>query len=218
MIIFLDESGNFTAPDTNYFIIATFTTSDVKKLTKNFVKWKNIKFPKKVQHQPEIKFNDPIINHDLRLKTLSCLSSLDIKIYYSYLHRNNIPQEYYRKGQLFKTGLLYTEIVATTLEQYLPIYDNTIQIIRDNRTLKGITKEMFNETIKTSLLPKLTAKTYINIDPVDSTTNIGVQVADWINGALARYHEGKSYGVEYFNILRDSIVRKKELFIPEWKH
>lgn len=43
-----------------------------------------------------------------------------------------------------------------------------------------------------------------------------VQVADWICGALARYHEQKPKGKEFYNILKNNIVKQKELFSDYW--
>ena len=131
--------------------------------------------------------------------------------------RGNVrPQEYLKKGKVHKTGLLYTEIVGSTLELYLPITEQEFRIIRDQRTLKGVTVNMFNEIVRTRLLPQLPAKVLIRIQSVDSTTDANIQVVDWICGALARHHERKAKGQEFFNALKRNIVQMKELFSEEW--
>lgn len=63
----------------------------------------------------------------------------------------------------------------------------------------------FNETIKTSLLPKLPAKVLFQI-----------QAVDWVCGALAAYHEGKLLGEEFYGILKSNIIQGRQLFSDYW--
>lgn len=210
--VFLDESGVLTKSDGKYFIIATFTTDDIRKVTKAFRKWQKTKFPKKLRRQSEIKFNDSHINDNLRSKTIKYFAEQDIKIYYTFLKKSNIPIEYYKKGKVAETGLLYTEIVKSTLDLYTPISDNQFIIIRDRRTLKSVSVSKFNESLKISLLPKLPSKVLFQVQAVDSTNSSVIQIVDWISGALARYHEKKKMGSEFYEILKQKIICEKELF------
>lgn len=216
MFIFLDETGTLTKSDNQYFIIAAYIASDSRKITKAFRKWQKTKFPKKLKRQAELKFNDSHIDDKLRQKTLHYLTKQNIRICYTYLQKKNIPSEYYKKGKVMKTGLLYTEIVRVTIELFMPIKDNMLTIIRDQRTLKGVTVNKFSEILKASLLPKLPAKVNLLIQAIDSTSNPLIQVADWICGALARYHEKKPMGEDFYNVLKGNIVQKKELFSEKW--
>ena len=75
---------------------------------------------------------------------------------------------------------------------------------------------MFEEILTTRLLPKLPAKVLFKTQAVDSTSNVNVQVADWICGALARYYEGKTMGEEFYYALKANIVQEKELFSEKW--
>lgn len=117
---------------------------------------------------------------------------------------------------LDETGLLYTEIVASTLELYLPIAEPEFIVIRDHRSLKSVTLGLFNETIKKRLLPQLLAKAIFQLKAVDSTTSTGVQIADWVCGALGRYYEKKKLGQEFYKALKNNIVQEKELFPNNW--
>mgnify|MGYP001571681625 CR=1 FL=1 len=90
------------------------------------------------------------------------------------------------------------------------------RIFRDQRILKGIVVSEFNNRLKDRLLPGLPNKITIQIQAMDSTTNPQIQVADWVCGAIARYHEQKPRGEECFNILRNNIVKQKELFSDYW--
>ena len=75
-----------------------------------------------------------------------------------------------------------------------------------------MTLEQFNEKVRVHLLAQFPAKTNLSIQAVDSTTNVAVQIADWICGALARYYEGKKFGQEFYKILEGNIGKSKELF------
>lgn len=215
MYVYLDESGNLTKSNGQYFIVGSYTVGDPRKIAKAFRKWQKNKFPKKVRVKPEVKFNDNL-KDELRLKTLKYFAKQDIRIFYTFLKKKNIPEEYYKKGKVHETGLLYAEIVKATLELYMPVTENEFIVIRDRRTLKGVTVDRFNEVLKVSLLPKLPAKVLFQVQAVDSTTNPNVQVADWICGALARYYEKKLMGEEFYSVLKGNIVQEKELFSEKW--
>ena len=214
--IFLDESGEFRKRDHNeYFVAGAFTIGNPRKSKKLFRSWQHSHFPRKMRRQSEIKFADIDIDDKLRLKTLRYFTSLDIRIRYSYLLRDNIPEEYRDKNKI-KSGLLYTHIISETLEMFTPINDLEFRVFCDNRHLKGITKTKFKEILSTSLLPKLPKGVILQIDTVDSTTDENIQIADWIAGSLARYHNKKPLGQELFTILKNNILSGEEMFKDYW--
>lgn len=217
MFVYLDESGNLTKDNGEYFVVGSYTVGDPKRIGNAFRKWQRSKFPKKQKVQSEVKFNDPHIDDKLRLKTLSFFAKQDIRIFYCYLNISNTPEEYRgkHKGSI-KTGLLYTEVVGETLESYLPTDEGSFRVFRDQRILKGVNLSQFNEQLRVRLLPKLPAKSVLQIQAMDSTTSPHIQVADWICGALARYYEQKPYGEKFYAVLKNNIVVEKELFSGYW--
>ncbi len=216
MHIYLDESGNLTKGNGKYFIVVTYTVGDPQRIDKAFRKLQRNKFPRVLKTQAEVKFNDPHLNDDIRVRTINYLSKQDIRIFYSFLKIKNVPEEYRKKGIVHETGLLYTEIVASTLELYLPITEKELIVIRDQRGLKGVTLAQFNEKLKIRLLPQLPVKTNLKLHAVDSTTSALVQVADWVCGALARSYENKPEGQVFYDNLKKNIVEEKELFSDYW--
>lgn len=216
MFIYLDESGNLTKSNENYFIVASFTVGDPKRIAKAFRKWQKSKFPKQLKSQPEVKFNDSHLTDDLRIKTIKFLAKQDVRILYSYLKVTNIPKEYRGREGSIKTGHLYTQIVGDTLELYLPITETEFRIFRDQRILKGVVLKDFNEHLSIQLLPHLPAKVILQIQAMDSTSSPQIQVADWICGALARHLEKKPHGEEFYNLLKNNIIKEKELFSDYW--
>jgi len=211
--IFLDESGQFSKQNhEEYFVIGSFTVGDPKRTAKDFRAFYKKHFPRKMKHQSEIKWSATGITDALRLKTIKYISKLDVRIRYIYLLRNNIPVEY-RKESKFKEGLLYTNVVGELLDMYLPTVDSDFRVFCDQRKLSGMKKGQFKEIIKARILTNLPKDCIVQIETVDSVSNINIQIADWISGAFARYLEKGNFGEECFAILKGNIiVEGKQLF------
>lgn len=93
--MFLDESGQFTKHNNEkFFVVGSFIVGDPRRTEKQFRGWQREKFPKKLRHQPEIKFSEVKIKENLRLRTLKFIADLDVRINYSFLSRKNIPADY----------------------------------------------------------------------------------------------------------------------------
>jgi hypothetical protein len=219
MFVYLDESGSFGKDKEKFFIVGSYTVGAPKRIANAYRRWQRRKFPKKLRVLSEVKFNEPSLSDELRLKTVSFLSEQDIRIFYTYLDKRNIPAEYRsgHKVDATKTGVLYAQIVGAALELYLPISSFEFRVFRDARPLKGISKAEFNQVIESRVSPQLPAKAVFQMEAVDSTTHPQIQVADWVCGALARYHEKKDNGELFYQILRNNLVEKKELFAKYWE-
>jgi len=211
--IFLDESGQFTKHNNEkYFVIGSFTVGDPKRTKKDFRTFCRQQFPKKMKNLSEIKWSATGISDKLRLKTVRFISKLDVRIRYIYFLKNNIPTGY-RDGNKFKDGLLYTNVAGELLDMYLPTIDEDLRLFCDQRRLSGMTNSKFKEIIKSRILPKLPKNCIVQIETVDSASNVNIQIADWISGALARYLENGKLGNEYYGILKENIIGGgKELF------
>ena len=203
--------------DEQYFVVGSFTTGEPRRTEKRFRSWQKSRFPKKFRNQTEMKFSEVKIKDELRLKTLKMISDLDVRINYTYLKRENIPEDYKSNGKL-STGILYTHVVAQTLELYTPTADKEFRVFCDQRHLKGIKRKEFKDIITARLLPLLPKDSCVQIEMVDSTTDANIQIADWISGALARYYEKKKLCDECFDILNNNIISNdNELFKDYWQ-
>jgi hypothetical protein len=213
MYIFLDESGQFKRHNhEEYFVIGSFTVGDPRRTAKDFRGWYRKHFPKKMRGQSEIKWSASGISDELRLKTLKYISKLDVRIRYVFLLKNNIPTEY-RDERRFKDGLLYTNVVGELLEMYLPTTDQDFRVFCDQRRLSGMTTGDFKIAMRARVLPDLPKDSIVQIETVDSASNVNIQIADWVSGALARYLEKGKLGKECFAILKENILGEgKELF------
>jgi len=216
--IFLDESGQFTKHNhEKYFVVGSFTVGNPRRTEKQFRSWHKSRFPKKIRNQPEIKFSEIKIDDSLRLKTLKFIANLDVRIHYSYLLRQNIPDDFWKKDML-QSGLLYTEIIGETLEMYLPSNDLEFRVFCDQRHLKGLKRSEFKKVLKAHLFPQLPQGSIIQIEMIYSTTNSNIQIANWIAGSLAYYLEKKHLGQEFYQILKNNILKEgSELFKDYWE-
>ena len=217
MYVFIDESGNFTGDKNRYFIVGGFISGNQRRTAKAFRKWQKTKFPKKLRYKNEVKFSDSGLDDELRLKTLSYFAKQDIRIFYTFLRGENIPQEY-RKKKGMETGLLYAEVVAKTLNLLFPTTDLEFRIFRDKRHLRRLTEKKFNEILKLDLLPKLSPKTLVQIEAVDSAGSPNIQIADWICGAVFRYYNKRRNGDRFYATIKNSIVAPDELFKDYWEN
>ena len=215
--IFLDESGEFKKHNGDkYFVVGSFITGSQRRTAKGFRSWQRTKFPRKMRVQSEVKFSEVKIDKKLRLNTLKNISDLDVRIHYSYLLRSNIPNEFKYKTKL-KDGHLYTQIIAETLESYLPLSDLEFRIFCDKRHLKGIKQSEFRDRISIHFRPLLPKNAIIQVEMIDSTTNANIQIADWIAGSIAWYLEKKPLGKECFQLLKNNILGDGlELFKDQW--
>ena len=210
--IFIDESGQFSKnKGEKYFVIASFKTIDYRKTEKKLKNWYRNKFPKKMRWQTEIKFSDTNIDSNLKKKTIKFISGLNIEIYYCYFLRKNIPITYWCKDKL-QSGMLYTNIVGEVLEMHLPTDDLEFRVFCDQRHLKGVKHPQFKSILKTRLTPKLSQKSIIQVEMIDSVNNLNIQLVDWIVGSIAAYLENKKDGDIYYEMLKKSIIKEIELF------
>lgn len=211
--VFVDESGTFKPCNgQEYFVIATFTVGDPKRTAKAFRKWQRNKFPRKKLHQPEIKFSETGLTDDLQIRTIKYICSLDVRIRYGYLRCDRLPHTSYDQSGL-REGYLYTQILGEILELYFPIPEPIFFVRCDQRRLKNINRKEFNHLLRSRLSPLASTHTHIDIAQVDSTTDVNIQIADWIVGALASYLNGKPLGEQYFQLLHQNIIGQPlELF------
>lgn len=206
MFIFLDETGQLSKNNEGqYFIIGTFTTGDPRRLQKQFRVWRHNKFPRKLKDLSEVKFSDQGINDGLKLKTIKFISDLDVRIRYGFIKLQNISNDYQGKNGI-KSGHLYTDMVSKILESYLPISDISFRVFCDTRNLKGLTSSEFKSIVTSNIKSQLAPKSIIQIERLDSTTNVNIQIADWICGALDRYYNNKKFGKDFFASLKNNFL------------
>lgn len=78
-----------------------------------------------------------------------------------------------------------------------------------------MSKSEFETHIASRLLPLCIAGTMIQVRMIDSTSNVNMQIADWISGAISRYLENGKNGEDYFKILKNNFLEKGKEFFAE---
>ncbi len=212
MYIFLDESGQLNKNSKErYFVIGSFSVKDPRKTSKAFRNWINSKFPKKIRNQVEVKWSQAGIDKYLRLKTIKFLSSLEIEIVFGYVLKKNIPFKYFKNNKL-QSGYLYTYLASLVLEQYFPVNSGSLSIYCDARSLSKMSKKDFNYYISTHLQNLTHKNMKIDVQMIDSTSNINIQIADWLCGAMFKTLEQNALGHEYYNLLKNCIKKEIKFF------
>ncbi len=215
--IFLDESGQLGKNSQQpYFVVGSFLTNNPRRTSKQFTAWQHTRFPRLFQDLPEIKFADNRIDHRLRLKTIQFLADLGIRIHYTYLSCSNIPDRFIKKGSL-RSGHLYTEIIAETLESYVPINHSQFAAFCDQRHLKGIKQRDFESILESRIRLQLPTTIPVQINMLDSVQYSNIQIADWVTGVIAAYLNEKPLGDAYYALLKNNLLGDgKELFKDHW--
>lgn len=217
MHLFLDESGNFPKDGEDFFVLGSFTVGDPHRTAKRFHEWRVNAFPRKFRHQAEVKFIDNHLDESLRLRAIAYLAKLDIRIVVTYFDKRNIPEEYRRReGGIQRAGYLYASTITKTIELYLPTADTDLRVYYDRRNLQGLTRRAFQEIVRANVLPKLAPRSIFEINDVDSTTDMNVQIADWVASAFGRYHNRKAGSDRYYQLLRNNLIQHRELFAEQW--
>jgi len=216
MYIFIDESGNLSGSKNEIFVVGGFISNNPIRTARAFRQWQHKHFPKKIRQKSEVKFSDTGLAEKLRLKTFTYFIKQDIRIFYSFLMTENIPLEFRRKRRI-ESGRLYTELVAKTLDMIFPSAESQVVLNLDHRSLKKVSQKEFKESLRLHILLQLSKKASVYVNTVDSATDPNIQIADWICGALYRYHAKRPFGKKFYEILHSSIIAYDELFKDYWQ-
>lgn len=188
MHIYIDESGqlSFNSKE-HFFVVAGFSTYNQKEIQKKMKIWFQTKFPKKIRMQSEIKWTDRI-DDDLRIKTLMFMKKLDITIIFKFITKEILIKQY-STHRRFDPSKIYIDLLLEVLLNCNLNNNNFIYIRCDRRPMKNVTSQEFTEIIRKDLYEIVKLSTIIDVEMIDSTTSMGIQIADWIAGSIIRYLE-----------------------------
>lgn len=206
LFVFLDEAGNFRGNKDRYFVLAAFVTGNPRATRKCFLKAKRTKLPRKYRHYTELKFSDRVIPARFKKHVLRQLAKEDIWIYALLFDKNNMPAELLGHSE----GLTYCRLVGQLLELCPLAEASAIHVFLDRRHLKGLSRHEFNANLKAHLAFRLGPQVRLEIQHVDSTTNVNIQLADFVCGAIFRKYERGD--TEYYDIIAERIKIEEELF------
>ena len=206
LYIFADESGNFSGNRDHYFVLSAFVTSDPRATRKCFLRARQTRLPKKYRHYSEIKFSDRAIPERFKKHVLGRVAQEDVRIYAIFFDKRNLPLSLRRQPE----GLVYCHLVGQLLEMCPLAESREIYIFLDRRNLKGTTRDAFDATLKTRLILSFPRLRRLDIEHVDSTSNVNIQIADFIAGAIFQKHERGD--CSFYDMIRPRIVQEQALF------
>ena len=121
-----------------------------------------------------------------------------MEIHLAIVELSRLPQS--MKGN---EGLLYIYLVQEVLTNCVSVQDSQVALVFDRRRLKGMHRSEFNAHIRARLALDFGEGVHTEIYHRDSTTDVGIQAADFVCWSAYRKHQhGDS---RWYDIIRDRI-------------
>ncbi|MCK9313841.1 MAG: DUF3800 domain-containing protein [Methanocorpusculum sp.] len=187
--IYIDESGTLGKDGNPYFILAAIVPPDQYSASKCLKKIRQNHLKKEYRQLDELKFNNS--SKEIVRRILTCIVKHDIQFYY-IAHEKKPAIENLTDLSCRLTGQLICGISASTADTCVYI----------DRYLNGWKLEQFNRDLTTIIGPS-------TISHVDSRANPGIQIADFIAGALYTYHNrpDDENGAAYYEIIQNNLTK-----------
>lgn len=202
--IFLDESGElgFKSSSSKYFIITLLSCDEgelygLRRIMKK-VRGKIIK--KKMKKYPELKGNNS--NDKIRLEVLNRFNLTNSEVFVIILEKSKVYE--YLKS---KKDKLYNYISTLILNE-CSLENNHVCLVVDKSKSNRSLREDFDNYVRKILTQKNHCT--LKIQHENSQTEGCLQVLDFISWAIFRKYEHEDS--RFFEIIKDKIVIKKEMF------
>ena len=207
--IYLDESGdlgfNFERKISKYFIVASMLIHDEetdKKVNRIIKEIRVRKLKKKFKEKSELKFSST--SSIIRKSILKLLSRNDVSIYSIIVNKNKLKE----KLMTNKTAL-YTYLLKMVLRSsFSNIKDNEVTVIID-AVIPKLLRDALELEILTENKELLFDVSKIKIEHIGSLHNLGLQVIDFVAGAIFTKYEYQN--LEYYNLVKELIKNEEEM-------
>lgn len=186
MLYFIDESGDFTTDKTTdkNFILAAVITHTYKPV-QVVLKRARKTLPPKLKEFGEIKggrapkkYKQKIFNEIRKAK--------DIELAVCIFKPNTIPKRLQKKE-----GVVYSLLLRKFLERMGIKNQSMADIICDDRSLPGTSREGIRLLLQTEFLGERTSLKKLEIDFKDSASNAGLQIVHWVAWAFYQKYQRK---------------------------
>ncbi|MFH0815425.1 MAG: DUF3800 domain-containing protein [Methanobacteriota archaeon] len=210
LYVFVDESGDlgFSERSTRHFVMCAVATENPIRLSRIVKKVRSKNLGTGLRDLPELKF------HQSRESTRKCLLDLlaseDVNIWYVSLDKRSMigaPPERQNEMYNYLAGFIVERMIKQRSRRIVLCLDRCMS--KANRTRFDARVSKKKESVSESLgkLP-----TTLSIDHVASESVPGVQVADFVAGAIyAKYEHGDS---RYYDIIESKI--SEEILKRKW--
>ncbi len=201
MIIFIDDSGDagfkFNKGSSRYFVIAAVIFEDELEAESTALAIKKFKRKLAMPDYREFKFNKSL--KDIRCSFLNEVSSFNFNVRCLVIDKTLI----YSKNLREEINLFYSYAIKQLLK------NNNDTILNAKIRIDGSGSREFKLSFQTYLRKHLNSEQKIvmkNCQLVDSKTNVLIQMADMIAGAIRRsYHIEKTDASVYKTIIKKHI-------------
>tara|TARA_Y100000310_G_scaffold67450_1_gene62774 strand:+ start:568 stop:1170 length:603 start_codon:yes stop_codon:yes gene_type:complete len=198
--MFLDESGElgFKKFSTKYFTITLLVCGiheeqDLQRIIKK-IRQRILK--KKLKQSPEIKWNNS--SNELKQKVFQKLEKIDFEIFTIVLDKSKVYD--YLKGKKHKLYNYLSNLIITECS-----IDGKFELSVDRSKNKRSLRDDFDNYIRNNLKKECPN---LSIKHEDSKSNGGLQVLDFISGAIFNKYEFNN--LEYYDKIKNKITTEKE--------
>jgi len=210
--VYLDEAGQPRPTEKtpeDVFLVTALRVDDPYPLRKLFRRTWQHTLPKRLCHLNEVKASAAPDHFRERLyRGLADLGE-NLMIHSAILHTSDLPYPL-RKYE----GILYAHVVTSVVGQCMAGKgDHFVQLSLDRRNTPGLTVAEFNAHLQAGLGFYLPAGAYLKIKHRDSTTDVGIQAADFICWAL--YQKYQREDIHWYEIIASQIASERVMF--RWK-
>ncbi len=201
MLVFIDDSGdpgfNIAKGASKNFVVACIVFRDELEAEKVAIRIKDLRRELKFSDQMEFKFNGS--RHKIRIEFLEAIKQFSFKIRFLNVNKKDIRSNQLRNNK----NSFYSYFIKMVLKE------NRGTIINAKIRIDGSGDRLFRKRFLTYLRRELNfkdKKITKNIRLVDSKTNVLIQMADMIAGAIRRYNEGeKDDAKAYWTIIKSKV-------------
>lgn len=211
---FIDESGDlgFGARASRYLTLAAVVTDDPRPLERIPQKIRKRRLKKSLRRIPELKFHNS--SHEIRMAVLRRLvADEDVRVVCLVVDKRNAKDRILeRKNEFYleSCGRLAHEVVRLVGQR------PTLNLIFDARRGGGVVDSDFDFRIRESVTEACrrmrTVSPAVRVSKLDSVNSGGLQVADYVAGAIHRKYERGD--TAYYRVIAPSIAVERGWFTP----
>lgn len=196
--VYFDESGNlgFSKRSTKNFVVGMVVPLKRREVLNCVKHTRKRKLQKKYRKIAELKFSKA--TEGQRKYLLKCLGEKNVDIYYLNVEKSRVYPELRKvKNRLYTyiSGVLFTWLV----ENYPSQHFNLVV----DKSLPKYQRENFDWYVKNRSRLLGNKNILISIIHENSQNNLGLQVVDFVTGAL--YHKYEKENDGYYDLIKDKI-------------
>lgn len=205
--IYLDESGQprQTKRPEDTFVVAALRVEDPRRLRKPFRRTRRHALPRRLRHLNEVKAS--AAPDRFRERLYHSLADLEenLIVHSTILHTSDLPyplQKY--------EGILYAHATTHTAARCVDPGDRFINLLLDRRNMPDLPVSQFDAHLQAGIGFCMSSGAYLEIGHRDSTTDVGIQAADFMCWAL--YQKYQREDTRWYEIIASRVASECVMF------